>query len=76
MPVQEARGSNAEVDYLAVRKGKIYPVEVKSGKGGGFAPMGWCFIVVLVTQYALEPPVHNTSVKKSHIHLRLEDLCG
>jgi predicted AAA+ superfamily ATPase len=31
---REARGSNAEVDYLVVRKGKIYPVEVKSGKGG------------------------------------------
>ena len=31
---REARGSNAEVDYLVVRKGKIYPVEVKSGAGG------------------------------------------
>ena len=31
---RDARGSNAEVDYLAVREGKIYPVEVKSGTGG------------------------------------------
>ncbi len=31
---REARGSTAEVDYLAVRKGRIYPVEVKSGAGG------------------------------------------
>jgi len=31
---RDARGSNAEVDYLVVRKGKIYPVEVKSGTGG------------------------------------------
>ena len=31
---RDARGSNAEVDYLAVRDGKIYPVEVKSGAGG------------------------------------------
>ncbi len=31
---REARGSNAEVDYLIVRQGKIYPVEVKSGAGG------------------------------------------
>lgn len=31
---REARGSNAEVDYLVVRQGKIYPVEVKSGAGG------------------------------------------
>jgi len=31
---RESRGSNAEVDYLVVRKGEIYPVEVKSGKGG------------------------------------------
>ena len=31
---REARGSNAEVDFLVVRQGKIYPVEVKSGTGG------------------------------------------
>lgn len=29
-----ARSSNAEVDYLVVLKGDIYPVEVKSGAGG------------------------------------------
>ncbi len=28
------RSSNAEVDYLTVRDGKIYPVEVKSGSAG------------------------------------------
>jgi len=31
---RDARGSNAEVDYLVVREGKIYPVEVKSCAGG------------------------------------------
>jgi predicted AAA+ superfamily ATPase len=31
---RDARGSNAEVDYLIVCKGKIYPIEVKSGAGG------------------------------------------
>jgi len=31
---REERSSNAEVDYLVVRKGSIYPVEVKSGAGG------------------------------------------
>ena len=31
---REARSSNAEIDYLAVREGNIYPVEVKSGTGG------------------------------------------
>ena len=31
---RDARGSSAEVDYLAVKKGKIYPVEVKSGASG------------------------------------------
>ena len=31
---RNARGSNAEIDYLVVRDGKIYPVEVKSGTGG------------------------------------------
>jgi hypothetical protein len=31
---REAPGSSAEVDYLAVRKGEIYPIEVKSGVCG------------------------------------------
>ena len=31
---RDARGSNAEIDYLVVCDGKIYPVEVKSGAGG------------------------------------------
>jgi len=31
---RDARSSSAEVDYLAVRQGAIYPVEVKSGAGG------------------------------------------
>ncbi len=31
---RDARGSSAEVDFLAVKKGEIYPVEVKSGTGG------------------------------------------
>ncbi len=31
---REARGSSAEVDYLAVRDGKFYAVEVKSGPAG------------------------------------------
>lgn len=31
---RDARSSSAEVDYLAVRQGTIYPVEVKSGAGG------------------------------------------
>jgi predicted AAA+ superfamily ATPase len=31
---REVRGSSAEVDYLAVREGRIVPVEVKSGAGG------------------------------------------
>lgn len=31
---REARGSSAEVDFLVVRQGNIYPVEVKSGASG------------------------------------------
>lgn len=31
---RESRGSQAEVDYLAVQDGRIHPVEVKSGAGG------------------------------------------
>lgn len=30
---REARGSEAEIDYLAIIKGKIIPIEVKAGKG-------------------------------------------
>jgi len=31
---REARGSQAEVDFLVVQDGRIHPVEVKSGRGG------------------------------------------
>ncbi len=31
---REARGSNAEIDYLVIREGRVVPVEVKSGAGG------------------------------------------
>jgi predicted AAA+ superfamily ATPase len=31
---RSAKSSNAEVDYLTVQNGKIYPVEVKSGPSG------------------------------------------
>ena len=31
---RETRGSSAEVDFLVVRQGNIYPVEVKSGASG------------------------------------------
>lgn len=31
---RETRGSSAEVDFLVVRQGEIYPVEVKSGASG------------------------------------------
>jgi len=31
---RDARGSSAEIDYLAVSQGNIYPVEVKSGASG------------------------------------------
>ncbi|MCH3916516.1 MAG: ATP-binding protein [Spirochaetia bacterium] len=32
--IREEKQSNAEVDFLTVNKGKVYPVEVKSGKNG------------------------------------------
>ncbi len=31
---RDARGSSAEIDFLAVREGRIVPLEVKSGAGG------------------------------------------
>jgi predicted AAA+ superfamily ATPase len=36
---REARGSSAEVDYLAVVNGEILPVEVKSGPAGRLRSM-------------------------------------
>ncbi len=36
---REAHSSNAEVDYLAVREGNIYPVEVKAGAAGTLRSM-------------------------------------
>lgn len=39
---RSAKSSNAEVDYLAVRNGKIYPVEVKSGPAGKLKSLHLC----------------------------------
>ena len=36
---RESRNSNAELDYLIVKKNNIYPVEVKSGKSGSMQSM-------------------------------------
>ena len=37
-----ARSANAEVDYLAVRDGRIYPLEVKSGPAGRLRSLHLC----------------------------------
>ena len=37
---REARGSNAEVDYLVQKGGRIVPVEVKSGRKGAMRSLG------------------------------------
>ena len=39
---REAKNSNAEIDYLAVRKGDIYPIEVKSGPAGRLRSLHMC----------------------------------
>ena len=36
---RESKSSNAEVDFLFVKQGKIFPVEVKSGVKGGMKSM-------------------------------------
>lgn len=36
---REAHGSQAEVDYLVAREGRVHPVEVKSGKSGQLRSM-------------------------------------
>jgi len=39
---RRAKSSSAEVDYLAVIKGKIFPIEVKSGSSGRLKSMHLC----------------------------------
>ena len=39
---RRAKSSSAEVDYLAVIKGKIFPVEVKSGSSGRLKSLHLC----------------------------------
>ena len=36
---RDKKGSNAEVDYLVSIDGKLYPIEVKSGKAGSLKSM-------------------------------------
>ena len=42
MPSWRAKSSSAEVDYLAVMNGKIFPVEVKSGSSGRLKSLHLC----------------------------------
>ena len=65
---REARGSNAEVDYLVVRDGRVVPVEVKSGAGGSLhlmlntypqCPEG---VVLYSGTYARRPEQHLSFV--------------
>lgn len=37
-----AKSSSAEVDYLAVRDGKVYPIEVKGGPAGRLRSLHLC----------------------------------
>jgi hypothetical protein len=39
---RQARNSTAEVDFLAVKNGEIYPVEVKSGASGSLRSLHLC----------------------------------
>ncbi|MCD6175774.1 MAG: ATP-binding protein [Planctomycetes bacterium] len=39
---RSAKSSNAEIDYLTVREGKIYPIEVKSGSAGRLRSLHLC----------------------------------
>jgi predicted AAA+ superfamily ATPase len=39
---RNAKNSNAEVDYLSVRQGNIYPIEVKSGSAGRLKSLHMC----------------------------------
>ncbi|MEN8128333.1 MAG: ATP-binding protein [Planctomycetota bacterium] len=39
---RNAKNSNAEVDYLIVHKGSIYPIEVKSGPAGRLKSLHMC----------------------------------
>ncbi len=37
--IRPEKSSNAEIDYVIIRNGKIYPVEIKSGSGGKLKSM-------------------------------------
>ena len=37
-----AKSSNAEIDYLTIRDGKIYPIEVKAGSAGSLKSLHLC----------------------------------
>lgn len=62
---REAKGSNAETDYLIEKDGKIIPIEVKSGKGGSLKSLH-----LLLNQY---PNVTDSYVFSDSHYGKTED---
>ncbi|MBO4802775.1 MAG: ATP-binding protein [Bacteroidaceae bacterium] len=53
-----AKGSNAEVDYLRVRSGRVLPVEVKANTQGGMQSL-WIFMRMRQLHQALRTSLEN-----------------
>lgn len=52
------RNGNAEIDYLAVRSGKIWPVEIKANTKGSMQSL-WLFMRKRKLQYAIRASLEN-----------------
>ncbi len=62
---RESRGSHAEVDYLTVIKGKIFPTEVKSGRGSTLQSMRLFLEKHPDSPYGIRFSTHNFSIYDS-----------
>jgi predicted AAA+ superfamily ATPase len=58
---REARGSNAEIDYVTHLQGKIIPIEVKSGTSGSLKGLKEFLICHPKTPYSIRFSGHNYS---------------
>ena len=61
---REARSSSAEVDYVIIYQGKMYPIEVKAGKTGSMKSL---FLF-------MEESPHNIAVRIHDGNLNWEEL--
>lgn len=61
----EARNSTAEVDYLIQYKGKVVPIEVKSGKGNNLTSMKLFLESHLKSKFGIRYSTNNYSIHEN-----------